>query len=83
MSSARFEGKVKFFRADKGFGFIQMGAQDVFVHATALPPGVVIDRGDTVGFTTKQARKGVQAENVELIKRADAKPRREYADANL
>lgn len=83
MSSARYEGRVKFFNKDKGFGFIVFGDQEIFVHATSLPPGVIVDKGDVVGFTTKQARKGMQADAVELIRKAAVKTRREqYAHAD-
>ncbi|MEM1380759.1 MAG: cold-shock protein [Pseudomonadota bacterium] len=50
-------GTVKFFNAQKGFGFIQPedGSTDVFVHATALeraglPP---LNEGDKVSFETE------------------------------
>jgi CspA family cold shock protein len=50
-------GKVKFYSAQKGFGFIQSddGGRDVFVHATALEragmPGLV--EGQKVLFDTQ------------------------------
>ena len=50
-------GKVKFYNAQKGYGFIQPddGGKDVFVHASALEragmPGLV--EGQKVSFDTE------------------------------
>jgi len=50
-------GTVKFYNSQKGFGFIQPedGAQDVFVHATALERSGVsgLDEGQKVSFETE------------------------------
>lgn len=62
------KGKVKFFNNAKAFGFIVRddGQKDVFVHKTALNPGVVIQEGDRVSFELKKGKKGDEAANVSL-----------------
>ena len=64
-------GKVKFFNANKGFGFITPddGGQDVFVHiskceASGCPP---LQSGDTVSFEDEMGRKGPQVTNITLV----------------
>ncbi|AEG57170.1 cold-shock protein [Sinorhizobium medicae] len=61
-------GKVKFFNADKGFGFItpDPGGADVFVHVSALQYGDVLREGQTVSYDLGQDRKTgkSKAENV-------------------
>ncbi len=61
-------GKVKFFNADKGYGFItsDAGGIDVFVHVSALQYGDVLKVGQTVSFDLGQDRKTgkSKAENV-------------------
>lgn len=65
-------GIVKFYNADRGFGFIQPedGASDVFVHATALEAAGLhgLTEGQKVTFeVTMDARKGkTAASNVQL-----------------
>ena len=63
-------GKVKWFNAQKGFGFIQPdnGDKDVFVHATALERAGIrgLREGQKVSFTQGQGPKGPCAENVKL-----------------
>lgn len=63
-------GTVKFFSADKGFGFItpDTGGGDVFVHITAIEQGVALRDGDKVTFDVGQDRKTgrSKAENVSL-----------------
>ncbi len=62
-------GKVKFFDADRGFGFISAedGSQ-VFLHASALPADVpAIKPGARVEFSVADGRKGPQALTVKLL----------------
>lgn len=60
-------GKVKWFNAEKGFGFISVeGEDDVFVHFSAiLTEGFkTLDEGQEVEFEVEQGAKGPQAKNV-------------------
>lgn len=63
------QGIVKFFNADKGFGFItpEDGSKDLFVHVTGLSNGLKnLNEGDRVEFTAEEGQKGPQAVNVSL-----------------
>ncbi|HET6359441.1 cold-shock protein [Streptomyces sp. NPDC002659] len=61
-------GRVKWFNADKGFGFIEQddGGPDVFVHFSAIQTTGFkqLDEGDKVEYAVTQGPKGPQAENV-------------------
>ncbi len=59
------KGKVKFFDATKGFGFIigEDGNQ-YFVHSSALESGVSLKEGDEVAFEIEQGNKGPRAAKV-------------------
>lgn len=62
-------GKVKWYDAEKGFGFLSddEGA-DVFLHADALPEGVATLKGGTrVEFGVVQGRRGAQALSVRVL----------------
>jgi CspA family cold shock protein len=64
------QGKVKWFNAQKGFGFIEReeGGKDVFVHVTELAPGVgSLQENQAVEFEVQEAQKGPQAVNVRPI----------------
>ncbi len=58
-------GTVKFYNAEKGFGFITPdgGGKDLYVHSTAVQNGT-IKEGDKVEFEVGQGDKGPRAENV-------------------
>lgn len=60
-------GTVKWFNADKGFGFIETeGGGDVFVHFSAITGDGFksLDEGQRVTFNVVQGNRGPQAENV-------------------
>ena len=61
------QGIVKWFNADKGYGFIAVeGGPDVFVHFSAITGGGYrsLEEGQKVEFDITQGQKGPQAENV-------------------
>jgi len=62
-------GKVRFYDAEKGFGFIsEDDGTDVFLHANALPAGVTtLKKGARVEFGIVEGRKGAQALAVKLL----------------
>ena len=62
-------GKVRFYDADKGFGFISDDdGTDVFLHANALPEGVTsVKKGARVEFGIVEGRKGAQALQVRVL----------------
>lgn len=63
-------GKVKWYDADKGFGFLTRDdGGEVFVHSSALPPGSAagLRAGQRVEFGVIEGRRGVQALQVRLL----------------
>ena len=65
--SERIIGTVKWFNANKGFGFIeQPEGEDVFVHYSALQSDGYrsLDEGQRVEFSIERGPKGLQASNV-------------------
>lgn len=62
-------GKVRFYDAEKGFGFIsEDSGVDVFLHANALPEGVTsLKKGVRVEFGIVEGRKGAQALSVKVL----------------
>ena len=61
-------GTVKWFNAEKGFGFItpEGGGEDLFVHHSAIQMQGYRDlsEGQRVEFEVTQGQKGMQASNV-------------------
>jgi CspA family cold shock protein len=62
-------GKVKWYDADKGFGFVtQDGGKDVYVRKSALPKGVeALKAGQRLEFGVADGRRGPQALSVRLL----------------
>jgi CspA family cold shock protein len=64
------KGTVKWFNAEKGFGFITVnGGDDVFVHFSSIQGDGYksLDEGQAVSFDISQGNRGPQASNVNRI----------------
>ncbi|WOV83646.1 cold-shock protein [Sporosarcina jeotgali] len=62
------QGTVKWFNAEKGFGFIERAeGEDVFVHFSAIQSEGFksLDEGQSVTFDIEQGQRGLQASNVQ------------------
>lgn len=69
------KGFVKWFNNDKGFGFIEYKpGQDVFVHYSAIRQEgyKTLSEGDYVSFELIETGKGLQALDVDVIKKTIA-----------
>jgi CspA family cold shock protein len=69
-TSALPTGTVKFFNAEKGYGFISLeGQKDVFVHYSNIQGDgyKTLEEGQHVEFDVAPGRKGDEAQNVRVI----------------
>lgn len=81
-------GKVKWFDADKGFGFVAGDdGQEVYLHSSALPSGVdALKSGTRLEYGIADGRRGKQALSVRVINaapsvvRANRKPAEEMGE---
>lgn len=64
-------GIVKWFNAEKGFGFITPddGQSDVFAHFSAITGGGFrsLEENQRVEFDVEQGQKGLQAANIRVL----------------
>jgi CspA family cold shock protein len=63
-------GTVKWFNAEKGYGFIsRVGGEDVFVHFSAIQGDGYrnLEEGQRVEFDVAPGRKGDEAQNVRAV----------------
>jgi CspA family cold shock protein len=64
------QGTVKFFNAEKGFGFISREqGDDVFVHFSAIQGDgyKTLNEGQRVEFSVGRGKKGDEAQNVQVL----------------
>jgi cold shock protein len=70
MRKQRLNGAVKWFSAQKGFGFLSVeGGKDLFVHHSAIESAGVrtLNEGDRVEFTLENGPKGPAAAGVRKV----------------
>ena len=70
MSEDRIRGRVKWFNAKKGYGFLESeSGQDVFVHFSAIEDRGYrsLDEGDEVEFEIEEGPKGPSARVVKRL----------------
>ncbi|AJG20270.1 MULTISPECIES: cold-shock protein [Cupriavidus] len=62
-------GTVKFFNAQKGFGFItpDAGGKDLFVHISQVRGGAPLQDNQRVQYQSQQGKKGPEAANVSPV----------------
>ena len=63
-------GKVKWFNASKGYGFIEQdNGEDVFVHFSQIQDEgfKTLNEGQSVTFDVSEGEKGLQARNVQKV----------------
>jgi len=66
MDRDEVEGRIKWFRPEKGFGFIErIDGEDIFFHQSQLSEDV--QPGDRVVFIVKKGRKGAVATEVKKV----------------
>ncbi len=66
----RTQGTVKWFNAEKGYGFIaREDGDDLFVHYSEIQGNGYrsLDEGATVEFEITQGKKGLQASSVKVV----------------
>jgi len=62
------KGTIKWYNARKGYGFIQgEDEKDVFVHQSAIPPGIFLNEGDKVEYEIEESEKGPQATKIKKL----------------
>ncbi|TFY84831.1 cold-shock protein [Pseudomonas kairouanensis] len=68
---AKATGTVKWFNAEKGFGFIVQaaGGADLFVHYSSIKSEgfKTLEEGQKVEYEVKEGQKGPQADDVRVI----------------
>ena len=62
------KGKIKWYNFRKGYGFIVAeDGKEVFIHQSAIPPGLQLKEEDEVEFDIEDTERGKQAKNLKKL----------------
>lgn len=62
------KGKIKWFNAKKGYGFIiGEDEKEIFVHRNDVPSGTYLNDNDQVEYSVESTEKGMQAKNIKKL----------------
>jgi len=62
------KGKIKWYNARKGYGFIEgEDEKDVFVHRSSIPAGTFLNEGDQVEYEIEDSERGPQAVKIKKL----------------
>ena len=60
-------GKVRWFDKKKGYGFVEYGEQDVFLHHAALAEDFIPENNEIISFEVEPGEKGLKAKNITKV----------------
>lgn len=74
MSERKRTGKVKWFNAERAYGFIVSPSGDIFFHLNDCEARLAPEAGDRVGFTAKLGPRGWEARGVRIVEKRKVRP---------
>jgi CspA family cold shock protein len=61
-------GKIKWYNARKGYGFIESeDGKDIFLHRSSIPAGVFLKEGDDIEYELEDTERGPKAINIKKL----------------
>lgn len=75
-------GVIKLYDTNRGFGFIEEGRREIFVHKSGLEleVGECLEEGMVVSYETVAGAKGTQAIHVKIVEQEEA---RQWKEAQI
>jgi CspA family cold shock protein len=62
------KGKVKWYNARKGYGFVEgEEGKDIFIHRSSIPQGIFLNEGDDIEYEIEDTDRGPKAINIKKV----------------